>query len=732
MLHTSSGGPTRSVREAHALLATTAELAVECLSRLFSVAIDRLAATQTGYPSDLLNGSLTTPADLAASQWLGEQGAWLITAFRDGLREQANLFLESGAPTGEPAPRAPGGLEVRDYDETEARATIRALAQWVESLSQEEFYLFNHRLGFLCGQFALPPARNPFGPGRALETFDDAGRRIPGYDEIRVTLLRLLKRAGLEGAVSVYGTLNQFLLDQGVLPRFRPKMRRDVEEEDARLRAIGPITEEVEQFRLGLARLAVEARKRIEPDYVPAEEVAERKRQQAEKAAEEAREPDLLTERRPEPAQVVRMPRADWRAIAQTPRAVPAALPRRRATESILDAIRSSAVAERIGRIGAATLQITNVAFDQVLVSANLATPVRLLISRLQTPFYKAALVDKRVLSTRPHPVRMLLNRLSEAGVAWSPDLGEKDSLLLAMTEVVERLQRPARDEIALFEGELQRFDGFLDTETRAAKQAAIERARALYHSERNRVAYATASTELDRALVEEIYPPLPEFAERFARNTWVHTLREAYMREGKDGQLWQSNLDFLHELTWSLKPKPTESERRILLRMLPQLVERIRASLAQAHADRDLNDFLSELMQAHIYLVRKGMLPRHLRGGGVQPEGRRKVDYLKVLEKLDPNLAHRAPPPAVTVGSWVEFGGGTSLRYRKKLVWVSPLSHRALFTNRRGEGELVLAPDELQKSLGLDQVIPLRVGPMFDASLRSAKLSLGRAFPKD
>jgi hypothetical protein len=742
MLQSSSGGAAHSHRDAHGLLVATADLGVESFSHLLAVVTRHLAFSQSGYPRELANGSLTTSLDLAASQWLGQHSEALVSEFRGELARQAAEFC-SGAATSAPV-RTSGTLESLTFDETEVLVTIRSLAQWIENLSHEEFYLFNHRLGYLCGEFALPPARNPFSPGRVLESVDTAARRLAGYEELRAIIVRLLKRGGLEAAVSVYGVLNQFLLDHGVLPRFRPKIRRDVHEEDARLRTIGPITEEVERFRGELAAFATAARRRIDPSYRSPEELAraaeeaERARVEADRVAvppaapaDAAGEPVALRrEEAAERAQVVAMPRTDWRAIAAMRPAAPAAKTRRRVAESVLDAIRASAVAARIGRFGAATLQITNFAFDEVLVARQLATPIRLMLSRLQVAFYKAALLDVTVLSQRPHPVRGLVNRMSEAGIAWSPELGENDSLYQIMSGIVERLQEPARDEVELFGRELERFDAFLEAETRDAKQAAIERARALYEGERNRVAYATAVTEVDRCLQDEIFPPLPDFAERFVRDTWVHTLRDAYVREGKEGQAWQANVEFLHELTWSLKPKPTESERRILLRMLPELVTRIEASVVQARADRGLREFLSELMQAHLYLVRKGVLPRHLRGGVAPGTARERLDYLKVLEKLDPNLARRPPPPTLLPGSWTEFGSGSATRFRKRLVWVSPLSHRALFTNRRGEGELVLTPAEVQQKLAAGELAALRVAPLFDASLASAKLRIGAKMP--
>jgi hypothetical protein len=718
MLQSSSGGPARSHEQLQELLVATTGLAVAAFSRLFAAAIERIGTSSVGHvPGDLANGSITTQGDLSASLWLGEQGARLVEQFGEELKAQAELFC-AGPVTTHPTPALTlASLEQLGFEETEVLVTLRSLAQWVETLSHEEFYLFNHRLGYLSGQFALPPARNPFSPGRVFDAFDGAGKRLVGYAAARLSLLRLLRRAGLEGAVAVYSALNQFLLEQGVLPRFRPRIRRELHEEDARLRAIGPITEELERLQGELQRLADDARRRVDPHWRSPRELAREEE-------EGGRASRPLATGEPGKGQVVSIPRADWRAV---PHGAPR--PVRRAAESLLDVIRSSAAAARIGRGANALLQVTNFAFGQLLVAPQLATPMRLLLSRLQGVFYRAAIVDHTVMSKRPHPVRSLVNRLSEAGIAWSAELGEQDSLYLAMFEIVERLNRPARDEIELFGRELEQFDRFIAVETHAAKQAAALRARDVYQSERNRVAYATAATEVDRAMREDIYPPLPEFAERFVRETWVHTLRDAYVREGKEGEAWKANLDFLHELTWSLKPKPSDSERRILLRMLPELVQRIQSSLAFVDVEDQLRGFLSDLMQAHLFLVRGGVLPRHLRGAGLVPTPPPRVDYQQVLERLDPNLARRAPPPTIQVGTWVEFGTGASVRYRKRLVWISPLSHRALFTNRRGEGELVLTPDEVGDKLAAGQLTELRYTPLFERSLRDAKLRLGEDF---
>jgi hypothetical protein len=723
MLQQSTEGQTGGLGEGHALLTAVSGLAIECFARLFAAAIAHIAATGGAVRQTELGGAVSIPADLSASAWAGGEGSRLIAEFRAELHAQAQAFCE--LPQNLPVTPSPAltlaSLEQIGYDETESLVTLRSLAQWIETLSQEEFYLFNHRFGYLCGQFALPPSRNPFGPTRMLESFDRAARRVAGYPDVRLSLLRLFRRGGFEAAVFVYATLNQFLLDFGVLPRFRPRLRRDVHEQDARMRAIGPLTEEVERFRRELADLAHAAHRSLDPESGVGEaDLVEQA------PATESPQLSPMLPAQPAGGRVVAMPHVDWRDIAAGARLKPARA-RQRTDVSVLETIRASAVARRIGRIGSVTLHITNQAFDRLLVTHQLATPVRLLLARLQLAFYKAALTDTTVMSRRPHPVRSLVNRLTEAGVAWSPELGEQDTLFQAMATIVERLQRPAKDEVDAFAGELEQFERFIDTETQVARQAAAARARHLYLDERNRIAYATAATELDRTLHDEIYPPLPDFAERFVRDNWVHTLREAYLRGGRESEQWRANLDFLHELTWSLKPKPTESERRILLRSLPGLISRIRATLARAQGDPATAEFLRALMHTHLQLVRTGALPRHLQDGSRRASPRERVEYLALLAKLDPELARRAQPPVVHVGTWVEFGSGAAARYRKKLVWVSPLSHRALFTNRRGEGEVVLNPAEVQDKLGCGHLTPLQTRALFETSLREAKLELGR-----
>ena len=54
---------------------------------------------------------------------------------------------------------------------------------------------------------------------------------------------------------------------------------------------------------------------------------------------------------------------------------------------------------------------------------------IKALIGRLQIPVLKAAMLDGAFFSKKSHPSRLLVNALAEAGIGWSPTMGQDDPL---------------------------------------------------------------------------------------------------------------------------------------------------------------------------------------------------------------------------------------------------------------------------------------------------------------
>ena len=101
-------------------------------------------------------------------------------------------------------------------------------------------------------------------------------------------------------------------------------------------------------------------------------------------------------------------------------------------------------IAASHGRLGLEALEgdildIVTMIFDTIAQDADLPPAIQALISRLQLPILKVALLDRGFFADHGHPARRLINAMARAGRGWdSHTAGEQDLLLGQMTEPFE------------------------------------------------------------------------------------------------------------------------------------------------------------------------------------------------------------------------------------------------------------------------------------------------------
>ncbi len=90
-----------------------------------------------------------------------------------------------------------------------------------------------------------------------------------------------------------------------------------------------------------------------------------------------------------------------------------------------------------------------------------------------------------------------------------------------------------------------------------------------------------------------------------FLRHTWVRVIARGYDAGGENGAGWQAGVRTLEELLWSVEAKPDAESRARMRALLPDLLRRLEAGMAEValpHTDRaQARDALMALHRAQI-----------------------------------------------------------------------------------------------------------------------------------
>ncbi len=359
------------------------------------------------------------------------------------------------------------------------------------------------------------------------------------------------------------------------------------------------------------------------------------------------------------------------------------------------------------GRIGLASEQV-NMApehedavdlvamlFDVLFDERDFEAQSRTLISRLVVPYVKAAVMDRRLFQYKTHPARRLLNSLSEAVEGNKGEGPQEKELLHKAEETVDRLVADFNEDIAIFETLEQELRAFLEQHNRRIELAERRATESQRGQERLEQARTLAAGELTRRTAERSLPaPLNDFLSR----SWSHHLSMIALREGPDSPAWNAALavaDSLLELL-PVHGRPTRSANSAL-QNLREPIESVLASsgitgesaaetIRNLAASIDLLQLPPETITADkVHVVTA--TASDVRPALIIVADKQRLDY---SEEDIPQLR------ALRIGTWLDLAGEDGKLHPAKLSWVSPISSRLMFVNRRGVRILVASLEEL------------------------------------
>jgi len=413
-------------------------------------------------------------------------------------------------------------------------------------------------------------------------------------------------------------------------------------------------------------------------------------------------------------------------------------------------------------------IDMVSLLFEFILADDNLPDSVKALISRLQIPVIKVAILEKSLLGRKNHPVRLLLNALAQAGIGLDPGEGIAGNPVFKRIEAtVHRVLDQFDQDVNLFSELLDEFTAFMQKENQRSGVAEERARQATQSKEQMRIAKHKVAYEIASRLHGK---PAPAVVRSFLFNIWKDVLVLGYLRRDRTPADWENSLAVMDRLVWSVTVPVDAAHRAELVNAIPPLLKSIKVGLEVLSLDpQAVVTILKDLRACHI-----ARLSRPLDGAesAVDSAPAQAVERPGKVEIRDPELARaivdiRANLPDVEafslsdftglegfqvediaagidpaamdkarglgVGEWVEFRDGGS-RTRAKLSWKSQLTSTYVFVNRKGCKVAEIPLVELAKRLGEGGIQLIEGGtvPLMDRALHGLLSRLRESPPKE
>jgi len=401
----------------------------------------------------------------------------------------------------------------------------------------------------------------------------------------------------------------------------------------------------------------------------------------------------------------------------------------------------------QVSQLNQKMINLVNMLFEYIWDDPDLAEPMRSLLSRMQIPLLKVALVDEAFFGAGSHPARQLLNEMAKAALSWEePERfrGKKqqDPLYELLHDIVQRVLNEFDQDVSLFGLLLQQLRDFTRKEQRRAKliaQRTVDTAKGEAKSEQAR---QQAHQSLDDLLAQY---PSPSSLMDLMHQAWARCLHMVLLKHGQASLVWQQQLQ-LAESVCAIVVRLREhagAKPKAQLQRLGQLLGAMRKQLTDVGYDEYQ---LKPLFNRLVADCKRSVVAEPADTKPAQEPLKQSVQE-RVAQDLDSAFEQtksvrlasaQADPAAVKApasikvdadfvkqakalkpGAWLEFSESGSKRRCRLAAIVSSIG-RYIFVDRMGKKLLELDLASLAQDLERGALRVLDEGMLFDRALEA------------
>lgn len=375
------------------------------------------------------------------------------------------------------------------------------------------------------------------------------------------------------------------------------------------------------------------------------------------------------------------------------------------AVRNVLRVLQQSPVMQSASPLDAVLVDAVAMLFDVVFEETALPDRLKAQIARLQIPVLKAAMLDRAFFSQPRHPVRRMLDAVASLAVHL-PDTEAGNARLEAISGVVGKVLDNFEQDIGLFADAAEALEAMhaeLDNQVEEVAAVSLrEDIDVIRRGERAELAPVVVHDFINRALNEEA----PESVREFLRRDWAKLLTRDYIEEGDQGAHFNSHVETMRELVWSVQTKADMDARLMLVRILPGLLKRLREGVAEIEMSQKIADrFFASLVILHANAVRPNAQPVPLpetapeeiaviEAERAQADAVEETRVAEAVAAVEPQAELPVPEfedefmlraRALAKGDWVEFHYDDGTFRWARLGWVGGVRNTYLFADQDG-----------------------------------------------
>ena len=401
-----------------------------------------------------------------------------------------------------------------------------------------------------------------------------------------------------------------------------------------------------------------------------------------------------------------------------------------------------------ISSIDSEAINFVTMIFDFILNDINISPSVKTLLSRLQIPMIKVAILDRSFFTSSIHPARKLLNDMGRAGISLSEQKGtmKTDVVYTRISHIVQTILEKFESNIDVFSEQCEEFSIFLQAEEKRTKLLEKRILAAEKGKAASEHAKLTAISVVEQSIAGK---QIPVAVKNILEEYWVKVLSFSYLQSGKDGRDFEKKCEIVKHIVRSVIPPRSRVEKEFIESMTPMLCKRLTEGLDYIGIDEfDSKNIVNQLKAAQdksIAVFTNGKHSIHMRSTNVDKSAHTTSNNPALAEppiqpglrdvleeaaqalaakEVKPTGPEKVVPVTIRVGAWVNVASDGEKTFepplRCKLAAHIKISDRLIFVDRRGGKVLELCSVQLEQSISKKQLAVVDQGLVFERALES------------
>lgn len=687
-----------------------AALVDECRGLIHDRLNDVIAQAMSRITEDLTSEALRAKrydhklALLEAVMLVRENRLEIEERFRDSF---AAVYLRRLAPndSDQPATADSNSDELSLVSEDQVADLLqleRLIARARSVVDPQEALGVRARLGALTDREWLEESRHPVSPEAIYEALRVALKDVSARAEIQSALLDAFEPYVSRNLNGIYQSINQLLKSNHILPQ----IKQAIVPEGAANRGTAESAQRTSQSRGAGASNARADDSGVDPSWT-AESID---RLQSVLAMALSGQPAGLTRMarilaNPAMLETERLPvQPVWAPLVDSLTALQQIGAGQ--TQGVSFPVLTKQVRDQGTPIDLVTVEIVGMVFDYIHGDRRLPDSIKQQLMRLQVVAVKAALLDRGFFARRQHPLRKLIDRISEVGADPDINFASGSPMLTGVEQLLTEVIGTFKTDLQIFEDAIEKVES-IEREALALSAGSLAgTANVAARMEAEQLALITARAEIEQRLTSNV----PMFVREFLLDAWSRVMARtrAEQGDGIDAYAWGFALQSAEYLIWSVLPKRRDEIPR-LASTLPRLIRDLNNGLDLIEFEPQLRtEFFDALMKEHTREIDSAK-QRATRGEPDPIQVSISISHdgsVRYVSKEHPKSAVLPENDEIDVllgdlkrGNRIEVADEGDARVFK-LAWVSPA--RTLFIlSRHPDDSMTLQGSELATMLG-------------------------------